>query len=247
MTAFEIAKQRILGKNYKSSIRDYSVTMIVGEQGMGKTSIMAGFADSFGEKNRVLVIDVAGALGFQKYRLMSLEAFLADAKLPKDHPNKWKKGVRKLRLTQENADDLLVKISENFFDGFLIIDELKQSHKNSGDIPSWGAKIFLQCRNNRLDVIVAIHKFYDIHVGYCGHIKAIVMFKTPEKIESSKYFKERGFQEDCEELFQLYQEVIIEGIETNSIEQVSRIWYTKNFKLQCLAQLNNSNNLNGHR
>lgn len=234
--AFERIKRRILAKNYKPSVRDYAVTLIVGSQGFGKSALMAELAEQFGVDKKVLVLDVAAARGFEGFRTMTLQDLEADARLPKGHPKKWVKGVRKIRVLLENQDDILKSVAENFKDGILEIDELAQAHKRSSDMTGWGAKVFLQCRNNRLDVIVAVHKFEDLHKAYRGHVKCVHMFATPEQISTPQYFRDLGYEEDCDELFRLYKEV--EGLinEGNSIGQDFRTWLNKNFKVQVEAQ-----------
>ena len=234
---FEQAKQKILGKNYKPSVRDYAVTLIVGSQGAGKSALMSELATGFAKRrDKVLVLDVAGARGFASFRTFSLEQFQADAALPIGHKNKWSMGVRKIRVTIENQEDILMAVADYFDKGMLFIDELAQTHGRSGDITEWGAKIFLQCRNRKVDVIVAVHKFKDIHTSYRGHVKAVIMFNTPEKPESAKYFKDLGFEPDCEELYILYSEISKQAKTANQIGQDFRVWYNADFKAQVLAQ-----------
>ena len=233
---FNRLKKKILGDNFKESVRDYAVTLIVGSQGFGKSALMATLAAMFGNLNRVLILDVAGARGFKRYPTVTLEQFEADAELPKGHPKKWTKGVRKIQVLLENQDDILKSVAENYKDGYLFIDELAQTHKRAGDMSGWGAKVFLQCRNNRLDVIVAVHKFKDVHSAYRGHIKCIHIFATPEIIETPQYFRDLGYEDDINELFKLYKEAEALTSQENSIGQVFRTWYTKKFKAQLAAQ-----------
>lgn len=234
---FEKAKQKILGKNYKPSVRDYAVTLIVGSQGAGKSALMAELAIGFAKRrDKVLVLDVAGARGFASFRSFSLEQFKEDAALPIGHKKKWSMGVRKIRVTIENQEDILIAVADYFDKGFLFIDELAQTHGRSGDITDWGAKIFLQCRNRKVDVIVAVHKFKDIHISYRGHVKCVHMFNTPEKPESAKYFSDLGFEPDCKELFESYSEIAIQAKTANQIGQDFRIWYNADFKNQIKSQ-----------
>lgn len=228
----------ILGSNFKRPSRDFAVIGIYGEQGAGKSDmireISLGLYDR--DKNlKILIIDPAGAWGFEKFEAISFEAYKRNCELPVNHPKRWKTGIKRMPVTIENQDECLNFVAQYFKNGVIFLDEGNQLLTRAGTTSAWQSKMFRQCRNRCVDVYFAAHSFEDVKYALRGHFKVLYLFRTPDQFDSPKYFRDLGYQGDHQELFELATAAQKRTYKALTIQQMPKIWFCRQFKEQIEA------------
>jgi len=186
-------------KNYKNpDERDFITASVIGDKAMGKSSFLSLFAKHYLEKNeaagkdrRILIHDPSEADAFRNFEQISVEELIYGVKLPvtgKRHY--WRKGIR--RITDEEDDEMVLKaIKGHMRNGLVIFDEARDW---MGQSPKkWQQELFTKHRNLGLDLIFVFHNFMDIPITLRPHIWMYILFKTPEKPDSPKWFARRRF------------------------------------------------------
>lgn len=230
--------KRILGSNYKAPVRDFAVIGVLGEQGAGKSDLFRLLALSLYEGNKdlkILILDPAGARGFEGFETMTFEQYKSNVSLPINHSKRWKKGIKKMPVTIENTDEALNLIAEKFKNGIIFLDEGNQLITRAGTTSAWQSKMFRQCRNRCVDVYFAAHSFEDVKYALRGHFKVLYLFRTPDQFDSPKFFRDLGYQGDHQELYELALAAQKRTYKAISIQQVPKVWYCQQFKEQLTA------------
>ena len=230
--------RRILGDNFKMPVRDFAVIGVLGEQGAGKSDLFREIATKLHKSapdSKILIMDPAGAWGFENFETMTFEEYQKNVELSLSHPKRWKSGIRKMPVTIENTEEALNVVAEKFKNGTIFLDEGNQLITRAGTTSAWQSKMFRQCRNRCVDVYFAAHSFEDVKYALRGHFKVLYLFRTPDQFDSPKYFRDLGYQSDHKELYDLALESQKKVYGALVIQQKPKIWYCQQFKEQLEA------------
>ncbi len=229
--------RQILGSNFKMPVRDFAVTGIFGVQGAGKSDLIRELALGLDDsKVKILIIDPAGARGFEDFKAITFEEYKSNCeKYSSKHPKRWKSGILRMPMAIGDINEALIYIAEKFKNGILFLDEGNSLISRAGTISEWQSKMFRQCRNRCVDVYFAVHSFKDVKEAVRGHIKSMFLFRTPDQIDSPKFFSDLGYDGDHTELYNLSMQSRKRTYKSLTIQQLPKIWHSEQFKEQLLS------------
>jgi hypothetical protein len=187
--------------------RDYDTTAVLGDKAQGKSTLVSLYAKLYNQiqseklrkgllkyPKKVLIVDPTDNNAFQEFEDITLEQLMYGFPIVgKRERNFWSKGIRRIRKTRNIKDDIFINtITDCYKNGLLIIDEASEV-VDPNNPPHWQKELIKKHRMSCLDLLYVFHNFMDIPLKLRPHIWCWILFRTPEKPDSVKYFRSRQF------------------------------------------------------
>jgi Cdc6-like AAA superfamily ATPase len=148
-----------------------SVNLIIGKRGTGKTYYTKQVIEAY--PNRVLVVDTFEHPAYAHLQTIQVR-----------HLARWKKGIKRVIINDDNAPELYQAINELTFCLIVFEDASKYlSNEMSKDFK----KILFDSKQKKNDVALLFHGFAYIHPRLLALCDTLTLFKTGENIESQKH------------------------------------------------------------
>lgn len=192
--------------------RDYMTKALIGDKRQGKSTLLRLYAEMYWRRafeiwkeskgkikhpSKILIIDAGDSDAFKLEdtgEKIYTQLTLRDVATGKANKlmTQGEKGIFILKSDAANADNDLQIVLKYWRNGFLIIDEFRKWLKSSKN-EAYIEDMITKHANWKIDLMLVIHNFMDIPISVRPHIWVYMMFKTPEKPTSWKWFANRRF------------------------------------------------------
>ena len=184
--------------------RDYASMCVFGDLGKGKSTFLRQIANMYVDKTqtmkvprKVLICDPSRAVGFRQFPQITLaELKLGVVSGQKVH--RWAEdgtGIRVLRNVNWKSPEFWQILSDNFINGFVILDESRNYIPKKAELGPEQMEFFTIHRNNAVDVMVVSHDFMNMNLDLRKAFRYYFVFRTGDRPDGEQWFTQRTLPE----------------------------------------------------
>lgn len=149
------------------------VTIVVGRRGAGKTTFVLKIVKSK-RYDKVLIIDTLDHPSYRAYQIIQPDM------LPR-----WKKGIKRLLVNEDNFDELMQTVKEHVHGALVLFEDAGKYIIEK--VPPNLRQFVLDTKQTDVDAIFLYHGFGDVVPRLFRYADNLTMCKTNDVLKSYKY------------------------------------------------------------